>query len=235
MTLFIILSLIAVLDSNSNIIVERYKETSKIVLEEESDMYLVWQDGDSRDSTFQGEFSWNEYDKTDRIKSLQGVQELSRYTEDDKDEFRFLFADPSRFKGHKNKVSAIVFQGTPTQKKLLDEIRYITLDDRFNVNASAGIMPVYEGGYQGMIDYFNKKLNATKNHDDSGFIPGDVLVGFVVDEEGKVDCAKILESSNEKLDKQAYDLVKSMPAWKPARNGYPVPVFLAIQLIFFTD
>lgn len=233
MTLLIILSLAVLLDSNPKAVEEQYETASKAVSEEDVEMYLMWQEGNSRDSTFQGEFSWNEYDKTRCIKSLQGVENLSRYTENNKNEFRFLFTNPERFKGYKNKVTAIVFHGAPTQKKLLDEIRYITLDHRFNVNTSAGIMPVYQGGYQGMIDHFNKRLNTSKNIKE--YVCGDVLVGFVVDKDGKVNCAKILESSNEKLDRQAYDLVKSMPSWRAARNGYPVPVFLSIQLIFFTD
>lgn len=243
MTLLLILSLLLVYEPafpevyHYTIPIENYGTAFSLIVEEESEMYLVWNENNSRDSIFQGEFSWNEYDKTKYIKSLKSMEQVMHYSDDNRDDFNFLFTEfpSSRFKNYTNKVSAIVFHGTTTHKKLLDEIRYITLDERFNVHSSAGIMPVYEGGYQGILDYFNHALNSEADRESPKPLTGDVVLGFVVDKEGQVDCVKILESSNEELDRRAYDMVKSMPGWSPARNGYPVPVFLGIQLIFFSE
>lgn len=201
----------------------------------DSVMYLRWKEDVVRDSIFQGEFSWNKYDKESYIKNIKSVESLSRYTESNKSEFGFLFGDPSRFKDGDHKISAIVFQGTPELKKIQDEIRYITLDDSYNVPTTAGIMPVYGRGYQEIIDYFNDMFYRSHEEGEDHNLSGSVVLGFIIHEDGKVGKVKIIETTNNELDKKAYRMVKSMHDWRPAMNGHRVPLFLAIQLIFVED
>lgn len=200
-------------------------------------MYLKWNDTPARDSvlnTIPGildKVDPKNYSDKAFIKTLNNVKILPRYTKETSNNFRFLFADSIRFKDNKKHVSAIMFQGTFMQRRLIDEILYITLDKSFESNTSADIMPLFNGGYEAMVQYLNEEINIPDNiaiNEKNGH----VLLGFVVNESGVIDKVKILESANDILDKEAYRLVKSMPAWKPGIKNGRIPVFLTIQLVF---
>jgi periplasmic protein TonB len=67
-------------------------------------------------------------------------------------------------------------------------------------------------------------------------IEGKVVVAFMVDENGKISDATIIESLHKLCDQEAIRLVKSMPAWTPGeKNGvkttqkYTLPIHFVLQ------
>ncbi|MCR9011750.1 energy transducer TonB [Gabonibacter chumensis] len=64
-------------------------------------------------------------------------------------------------------------------------------------------------------------------------ITGEVQVSFVVDQKGEVKRVKVVQSVNALLDREAIRVVKSMPAWKPAKqNGKEVGIECLIPVSF---
>ena len=62
---------------------------------------------------------------------------------------------------------------------------------------------------------------------------GRVLVGFVVDEEGRVGEVRVISGVSRTLDAEAVRVVKRMPRWKPGRHGgQTVSVFYVLPINF---
>jgi len=171
------------------------------------------------------------YSTREYTRLLAEISSLPRYTEMNKQEFNFLFDEGPQVKNKKKKVSAIVFQGTSAQERILDEIINITNDEGYKAHIKPGIMPLFKGGYQKMIEYLNHKVDLPDDMRKEE-LSGSVLLGFIVEKDGSIGHIKILESANPVLDQQAYQLVKSMPKWHPGMEDRHIPVFINIQLIF---
>ncbi len=64
-------------------------------------------------------------------------------------------------------------------------------------------------------------------------LTGKVLLGFTVDEKGKVTDIKILESDNKAVSGAAVQILKGMEDWKPGRQrGKAVPVNYSLPVEF---
>ncbi len=203
-----------------------------------SKMYLQWKNVDERDSILNEispqlikHFSHIEYPETGDIKHLRSVDKLAKYTEADAPNFKFLFGDSLLFKDYRKRVSAIIFQGTPVQQECMDEITYITVDPGYRAHIAADFMPIFPGGYNAMIEYFNANVHFPDNAPKED-LKGEVILSFTVNKDGSTDKVKVLESCNDLLDSEAYRLVKSMPKWNAGIKRHTVPVFIMMQLIF---
>lgn len=204
-------------------------------------MYLVWNDDSLlRDSlqmkkviSYYRESKYmDECVEDGLVKHLLSVEKLSRFKKGDEGRFMFLFNDPHFEPSETRSVAAISFQGDDALADLINEVRYITLNTKFNPLINAEFMPAFNGGYSGMMKYLNEKVTLSRDTDATDTC-GAVVLGFIVDKDGSVKDLKILENCNEVLDKEAYRLVKSMPRWQTGkRAGASVPVFVVLQLIF---
>ena len=91
-------------------------------------------------------------------------------------------------------------------------------------------MPEYPGSFYALGQYIKgmeDKLSREKN------LKGEVLVGFTIDEAGKVINITVLEADNDALAKSAIDIVSWMGDWSPGKQrGKPVPVNFALPLEF---
>ena len=94
------------------------------------------------------------------------------------------------------------------------------------------IKPGFPGGKAALDEYmfFNKEYPKKAREDK---VQGTVIVGFVVDKDGKLDDISIIKGVDKLLDKEALKLVKDMPQWVPAKqNGVPVAARHSISVEF---
>jgi antitoxin component YwqK of YwqJK toxin-antitoxin module len=90
----------------------------------------------------------------------------------------------------------------------------------------------FPGGVKGWIRYLGKSLekseaaaNAKKG--------GHVIVGFVVDTDGKVQEAYLAKSENFALDENSLSIITKSPKWKTAwQNGHAVKGFLLQPILY---
>ncbi len=91
-------------------------------------------------------------------------------------------------------------------------------------------MPTYLGGLYALGQYvkgMEEKLSREQN------LKGEVLVGFTIDENGKVSDARILRTDNEGVARGAIDIVSGMDDWSPGKQrGKNVPVTFTLPLEF---
>ena len=64
-------------------------------------------------------------------------------------------------------------------------------------------------------------------------VSGKVWVNFIIDEEGKILSAQILQGAGYGFDEEALRVIKLMPKWKPGmKNGKPVKVSFTQPITF---
>ncbi len=87
-------------------------------------------------------------------------------------------------------------------------------------------MPQFVGGDKALQEYL---IKATYNPKENG----SALIGFTVLNDGSINNVKIKEGTSDYTKKAAFDIVKSMPDWKPGmQRGKPVKVDMEIQINF---
>ena len=103
-------------------------------------------------------------------------------------------------------------------------------DEPFQV---AETMPEFPGGMQRMMEYIDSVVSSKPNA--CGGL-GRSIVEFVVETDGSLTHPRIIKSVDEYRDRQALDIVKSMPKWTPGTNrGKKVRVKYVIPVSFRTS
>lgn len=88
----------------------------------------------------------------------------------------------------------------------------------------AEVMPQYPGGNQAMMEFLGNNIVYPDSCKAEG-IQGVVFLSFVIDEEGKVKDLEVLRTPDDRLSKNAMEVVKKMPKWTPGKqDGKPVKV-----------
>ncbi len=91
-------------------------------------------------------------------------------------------------------------------------------------------IPEFPGGFPALGKYvysMQEKLAQEKN------VSGNALIGFTVDENGKVTKVKILEQDNDLAGETAALVVQNMKDWKPgSQRGKTVPVNMTLPIVF---
>lgn len=78
-------------------------------------------------------------------------------------------------------------------------------------------MPEYHGGINGLMTYLSENIKyPTKAYQEGR--EGRVLVQFVINRDGSVVEAKVVNSVYSDLDEEALRVVNSMPKWKPGKH-----------------
>jgi TonB family protein len=96
-------------------------------------------------------------------------------------------------------------------------------------------MPQFPGGEPAMMSWISSNIKypvdaAKKN------ITGEVLVNFVVSNNGKIKNVKVEKSVNPLLDAEAIRVISSMPDWKPGtQGGKSVEVNMMVPISFALD
>ena len=99
----------------------------------------------------------------------------------------------------------------------------------------AETMPEFPGGDAALVSFLSKNVKYPLIAQENG-IKGKVFVTFVVDENGDIYNVTLARGVDASLDREAIRVVKSMPRWKPGRQGntavkvrYTVPINFILQ------
>ena len=76
----------------------------------------------------------------------------------------------------------------------------------------------FPGGFEAMFKWVADHLKYPEECK-ANEIQGNVIIQFVVNEDGSLSDAKILRSPDKALSQEAVRVVKAMPKWKPAKQG----------------
>jgi TonB family protein len=92
-------------------------------------------------------------------------------------------------------------------------------------------MPEYPGGYYDLGKYMEFAVQEMKK--EMNDLSGKALIGFTVDEHGKVSQIRVLESDNRQVAEAALRIIAGMQDWEPARQrGKAVPVDFSLPVQF---
>jgi len=93
-------------------------------------------------------------------------------------------------------------------------------------------MPMFPGGEAELMKYLNEHTIYPEVAKENN-IQGKVIVRFCVTPKGGVDRVEILKPVDPELDKEAIRVVKTLPAFKPGKQGgKPVPVWFMVPINF---
>ena len=94
------------------------------------------------------------------------------------------------------------------------------------------VIPSYEGGYAGMMKYFQKNLKYPASARRMG-VEGTVFVSFIVNGDGSLSDVVVTRGFHPDCDKEAVRVVSKMPGWTGGKHGgYPVRVRMALPIKF---
>ena len=128
--------------------------------------------------------------------------------------------------------------GKPRQMRFTMPLHYfqhIGLVDGEEVYDEKGqlvTMPQFPGGKEKLREFLSKNLKYPVECEASG-ITGRVVVGFVVEKDGKVTQVKLDRSSDPAFNMEAYKVMKKMPRWIPGKVGdEPITVRYKLPIKF---
>lgn len=109
------------------------------------------------------------------------------------------------------------------ESELTDEDHFFSLGNE---------VPQFPGGYEALIEYLNSNLNYPKEARKQS-LQGQVVVSFIIEENGEVSSAKIIHGVGGGCNEEAIRVIKLMPAWQPAyKEGNPVRVLFNMPITF---
>ena len=129
-------------------------------------------------------------------------------------------------------VNATIKNGNVTDSAIYTEPVAPEIPVEEKVFVSVEEMPEYPGGNQALLKYISENLiyppDAQINN-----IQGRVTLKFVVNRNGSVDRIEIIGSIDSLLDNEAIRVVKTLPKFKPGKQGgVPVPVWFSLPVLF---
>lgn len=96
------------------------------------------------------------------------------------------------------------------------------------------VMPEFPGGEKALLHYLSKSVHYPKQARKKG-IEGEVVVQFVVEQDGRVDRIAVTRHVAPEIDAEAVRAVSDMPRWKPGRQDdriivvqYSLPIRFAM-------
>lgn len=104
--------------------------------------------------------------------------------------------------------------------------------DANGVYEVAEVMPEFPGGMGALMQYITKNLQYPGEAQKKG-VQGRVIVQMIIDSEGNVTKAKVLQGVDPLVDAEALRLTNAMPQWKPGtQKGKAVPVKYTCPFVF---
>ncbi len=92
--------------------------------------------------------------------------------------------------------------------------------------------PEFPGGINALLRYISEHIKYPSDARNNN-IQGKVILKFVVNEDGSADRIEILRGVDPVLDNEAIRVVKSLPRFKPGKQGgVPVPVWYTLPVVF---
>jgi periplasmic protein TonB len=92
--------------------------------------------------------------------------------------------------------------------------------------------PEFPGGYPALFKFIGENLVYPQEAEVNN-IQGKVILKFVVNADGSADRVQILKGIDSLLDNEAIRVVKTLPKFKPGKQGgVPVPVWFTLPVVF---
>jgi periplasmic protein TonB len=123
------------------------------------------------------------------------------------------------------------------QNEVVEEVAVVTEEVAEDVDAAEPFvvveeMPMYPGGQEALLAYIGEHTQYPEVAKENN-IQGKVIVRFCVTSKGGVDKVEILKGVDPELDKEAIRVVKTLPTFKPGKQGgKPVPVWFMVPINF---
>jgi len=93
-------------------------------------------------------------------------------------------------------------------------------------------MPAFPGGDKAMMEYIYGNIQYPEIAKENN-IQGRVILRFCVTYKGGVDQVSVMKGVDPALDNEAIRVIKSLPAWKPGKQGgKPVNVWYSVPITF---
>ena len=93
-------------------------------------------------------------------------------------------------------------------------------------------MPEFPGGNSELLKFIGENLRYPADAQENN-VQGRVTLKFVVNPNGSVDRIEVLRGVDPSLDNEAIRVIKSLPNFKPGKQGgVPVPVWFSIPVVF---
>lgn len=93
-------------------------------------------------------------------------------------------------------------------------------------------LPEFPGGMVAFMKWLTHNLKYPQAAQQQK-IQGKVVVSFIVNKDGSLTDAKVVQPVNPMLDREAMRVVKMMPKWKPGvNNNQPCRTMIAIPVVF---
>lgn len=110
---------------------------------------------------------------------------------------------------------------------------FLEMAPRVNVeDMSPENMPQFPGGLSALGKYISSNMHYPKDAAQKGY-HGRVFVAFVIDTDGSIIEARVLQGVCESIDQEALRIVNAMPKWIPGTDqGQPVQVRYILPLNF---
>jgi TonB family protein len=103
-----------------------------------------------------------------------------------------------------------------------EEVPYVNVDE----------MPIFPGGVGELLKYTAEHINYPEVAKENK-IQGKVIVRFCVTAKGHISQVNILKGVSSELDNEAMRVIKTLPSFKPGKNGgKPVPVWYMLPITF---
>ena len=97
------------------------------------------------------------------------------------------------------------------------------------------VMPVFEGGMEGMMKFLQKKLRYPRKAQERKE-EGTVFVSFIISPQGEVTNVELVKGFFPDCDKEAMRVISLMNKWKPGmQNKMPVAVKMVLPIKFKLD
>lgn len=92
--------------------------------------------------------------------------------------------------------------------------------------------PMYPDGEEGIADHIKNILEYPAEAKEKG-IKGTVVVSYVIEVDGSIEVANVLQSVHALLDEEAIRVIKAMDVWKPAiQRGKPTRMMFQQAITF---
>lgn len=134
-------------------------------------------------------------------------------------------------------MSADQAQNVIQDAEVVEEVAVVAEEVQEDVDAAEPFvvveeMPMFPGGEAALLAYIAEHTQYPEVAKENN-IQGKVIVRFCVTSKGGVDKVEILKSVDPELDKEAIRVVKTLPAFKPGKQGgKPVPVWYMVPINF---
>jgi TonB family protein len=100
---------------------------------------------------------------------------------------------------------------------------YFTTIERF---------PMYPGGEEGISEHIRTTLEYPEEAKEQG-VKGTVIVAYMIEVDGSIGAANVIQSVHPLLDEEAVRVIKAMDTWKPAiQRGKPTRMMFQQAITF---